>query len=254
MPKARRTLFAVVGMHRSGTSALARVMNLLGPPLPEPLLLGMPDNPLGHWEPLELLDLDTRALAAAGCSWDSGPLERAGDALLADPALRRRATSFLCRCFSRGNLAALVKDPRQTVVLPSWLALADELGIETRIALIFRDPVEVARSLAARDGIAIEAGLDLWRRYNRLGEAYSRGVPRILVDYADLRRDPEAVVARLLPFMGEAGAYDPAAAASVAAGTPRDDAAPRPELPAEVAETSAALKAAAAGDAVVGLG
>ena len=42
----------VVGMHRSGTSAVTRLINMLGVPLTAPgdLLLPQPDNPLGFWE------------------------------------------------------------------------------------------------------------------------------------------------------------------------------------------------------------
>lgn len=244
MPKARRTLYLVLGMHRSGTSALARVMNLLGPPIPEPMLLGMPDNPLGHWEPLELLDIDTKALAAAGCAWDSGPLEDAGEVIAADPALRREAVSFLCRCFAHGNLTALIKDPRQIATLPSWLALAGELGIEAKAALVFRHPLDVARSLEARDGIPLDRAFDLWRRYNGMAEAYSRGLPRIVVDYDDLAATPDAVVARLLAFMGEDGAFDEAAAASIAA-RPSAIGLDISALPAEAAKTYALVKSAA---------
>ncbi len=253
MPKARlgarRTLFAVIGMHRSGTSALARVMNLLGPPLPEPLLLGMPDNPLGHWEPLELLDLDTKALAAAGCTWHSGPLEAAGGILAADPALRRQAVSFLCRCFSRGNLSALIKDPRQTATLPSWLEIARELGIEVKVALIFRNPVDVAQSLNARDGLAIAEGFDLWHRYNQLGEAYTRDTPRIVVDYEDLRASPDVVVDRLVNFMGDTATFDQAAAQSVApsASARRAGTDAAGDISAEIAEAFETLQVLAKG-------
>lgn len=235
-------------MHRSGTSALARVMNLLGPPMPEPLLLGMPDNPLGHWEPLELLDLNTKALAAAGGSWDVGPFEAAARTIADTPSLRRAATSFLCRCYSRGNRTALLKDPRQTVTLPSWLELAEALGIGVRIAFIFRNPVEVAQSLKTRDGIGLEAGLELWMLYNRLGEAYSRGVPRIFVDYDRLRRSPEEVIGDLLTFMDGNGAFDEAAVHAVAreGSSHRAPDAWAAAAPADVAKAYASLQAAAA--------
>ena len=46
----------VLGMHRSGTSALARVIDLLGVPVADDgLLAPSEDNPAGYWEPLDLV-------------------------------------------------------------------------------------------------------------------------------------------------------------------------------------------------------
>jgi hypothetical protein len=160
--------------------------------------------------------------------------------------------SFLCRCFSRGNLTALVKDPRQTVVLPSWLEIARELEIEVKVAFIFRSPLDVAESLNARDGIALEEGLDLWARYNGLGEAYTRDVPRIVVDYDEVRTSPDTIVARLLDFMGEAGVFSEAAAGSIAVEARRQSA--RGDglgsVKPEVRDVYAALQGATAPDAM----
>jgi len=40
----------ILGMHRSGTSAAARAVNLLGVDLGAPLLPPRDDNPVGCWE------------------------------------------------------------------------------------------------------------------------------------------------------------------------------------------------------------
>jgi hypothetical protein len=47
---ASRHLILVAGMHRSGTSALTRAINLAGVPLPNDLKGASPNNQDGFWE------------------------------------------------------------------------------------------------------------------------------------------------------------------------------------------------------------
>ncbi len=64
----------VVGMHRSGTSALTGALGRLGLALPAAgdLVAGRYDNPV-HYESKALNDLDDAILAAAGGSWSAPP-------------------------------------------------------------------------------------------------------------------------------------------------------------------------------------
>jgi len=50
----------VLGMHRSGTSAMACVVNLLGAEIGGNLLAAVPNNPKGFWEHCEILELNRR--------------------------------------------------------------------------------------------------------------------------------------------------------------------------------------------------
>ena len=70
MDAAKRRVVLILGMHRSGTSAVARVVNLLGAALPKKLLEAAPGNEAGHWEPIELVSLHDRMLAEAGSRWE----------------------------------------------------------------------------------------------------------------------------------------------------------------------------------------
>jgi hypothetical protein len=58
----------VVGMHRSGTSATTRVLNLFGLSLCEEkdLWLSLPGNETGYWESSSLSRFNERLLTAAG--------------------------------------------------------------------------------------------------------------------------------------------------------------------------------------------
>ena len=68
--EARKQALVVLGMHRSGTSALARVLNLCGAFLPDnrrPAKLN--NNDKGFWESEEIIQLNERLLKAMGASW-----------------------------------------------------------------------------------------------------------------------------------------------------------------------------------------
>ena len=91
-------LVCLTGMHRSGTSLLARVASLLGVDLGAPdVLMGPgPDNPAGYWENRAIKELDDELLAHLGGAWDQPPLLESGWPL--DPGLdpfRERALEDL---------------------------------------------------------------------------------------------------------------------------------------------------------------
>jgi hypothetical protein len=59
----------VMGVGRSGTSALVRVLNLLGAALPSETLGAGSGNERGHWEPLSILALSEEILSVHGSDW-----------------------------------------------------------------------------------------------------------------------------------------------------------------------------------------
>src|ERR1700722_9316263 len=64
------TALIVLGMHRSGTSALTGVLHHLGVALGERLMPTSPDNPRGYWEHNDIVDVDHRLMATFGRTWD----------------------------------------------------------------------------------------------------------------------------------------------------------------------------------------
>src|SRR6266516_961451 len=66
-----RRAILVVGSHRSGTSALARVLNLIGCDLPKHVMPPLvASNELGFWEPEWVVRAHEDFLAKIGSSWD----------------------------------------------------------------------------------------------------------------------------------------------------------------------------------------
>src|SRR5271170_2950788 len=192
-----RVALLVVGMHRSGTSALARTLSLLGAELPRNLYPPNKHNPTGYWESTEWIDLHDELLSAHGLSYDS-PLSLPAAALTPEglAPFRARLAGILRREFANSRLF-VAKDPRACRLQPLWDAALADAGFTARYIIIVRHPIEVARSLAVREDMARETALLLWTRHILEIERASRGKPRIFVSYDALLADWRSVANRI---------------------------------------------------------
>jgi GT2 family glycosyltransferase len=192
-----RRAIIVTGMHRSGTSALTRVLGLRGVSLPIRTAAPLPDNETGFWEPKEVVVIHDEMLAAAGSSWHD----------LSDfPA--SWLTSDYARPFKDRLVAAVredfadapifvVKDPRICRLVPLWLSILEEVGAAPLFVLPIRNPLEVAASLKERNGFPEAKSLLLWLRHVLAAERDTRGLPRSFVAYDRLLRDCRGTVERI---------------------------------------------------------
>jgi len=182
-------------MHRSGTSALARILNLLGVSLgPEDgLMTPQPDNPTGFWESRAVARFNERLLEEVGGSWDRPPTITPGWAALPDLDERRREiVALLASVRSDAAGCHAVKDPRLAITLPLW----GQVAPPERVIVTIREPLAVCQSLHRRNGIPFERGAELWLRYVQ-GAIDDHELPTVIVDYADLVTRPRAVVRSL---------------------------------------------------------
>ena len=196
-------------MHRSGTSALTRMLSLLGAGLPRNLYAEKLGNETGHWESEPAIRLNDQILDQAGCGVNDvhGP----SDAWLESPAAQafvEKLTSLIVDEFGASPLIVL-KDPRIALVFPLWRAALASLDIRCVAAIISRNPVEVALSLAKRQHAAgdrqpwpLERGGLLWLRYNLAAEQHTRFVDRSFCGYAGLLNDWRALARRLGEELG----------------------------------------------------
>lgn len=179
----------IAGMHRSGTSALARVANLRGADFTGELMPPRGENTEGFWEAIEIVATHEKILESVGSSWhDLFPIP-AGS--LDSPEVEGAIASLhelVKEAFLSSNLL-LIKDPRLCRLLPIWHRLADVESFELRIILPFRNPLEVAASLKARDDIPEQDGLILWLRNVLEAERESRGSKRSFTSYDGLLDD-----------------------------------------------------------------
>jgi hypothetical protein len=187
----------VLGMHRSGTSALTGLLSLHGLALPQDMLAGKPENPLGFFESTGIVRFDDRVLAAVGSSWhDPSPLP---DPLLPPEALERHVeeAAAILRCQWPDEAPFIMKDPRLCRLLPVWLPALARTGARPIAILAIRNPLEVAQSLAIRNSIGQPDAHRLWLAHVLAAERDTRRIPRAVVHYDDLLRDWRAVLAGL---------------------------------------------------------
>ncbi len=178
---------------------IARLLNLCGLDLgaKEQLMGANANNAMGHFEHTGFLEINNALLKCLGGSWDNPPLlNRDWEA---DPALRDLAdqAETLISTFS-GSRCWGWKEPRTTLLLPFWQRLLPNL----RCIICVRSPLEVARSLAERDGLSIPAGAHLWYQYTRAAMMHTEDHPRILSFYEDYFCAPLAELNRVGKFVG----------------------------------------------------
>ncbi|PJK09220.1 hypothetical protein CO608_06930 [Lysobacteraceae bacterium NML08-0793] len=179
----------VLGMHRSGTSAVTRLLNLCGVYLGSDLMPAGDDNPLGFWEHAAAVEIHEALLAELGMAWDD--VRPMPEGWLASAAARRAAekiASLIEREFAGHSLWGL-KDPRLCRLAPLWIEQLQRQGIESSALLVSRDPLEIAQSLYKRNQIPLPVGELLWARYMGEAEAASRGLRRSFIGYQQILQD-----------------------------------------------------------------
>ncbi|KGP64018.1 hypothetical protein EP47_03600 [Legionella norrlandica] len=173
-------------MHRSGTSALTRVLNLLGCDLPNNLLGANTSNELGHWESIPINRLNDRILDSAGSHWqDWAEFNKGWFHSPKAMSFQEEAINLLQEEFMGSKLFAL-KDPRICRLAPFWLNVLGKMNIQPLIVFCHRNPLEVAASLQKRNGLEQPFGHLLWLRYVLDAEQISRNQPRFFISYDQL--------------------------------------------------------------------
>ena len=187
----------VLGMHRSGTSAVTGMLSRLGADLPKTLMPANACNPQGYGESVPLREFHDRLLASAGSSWhDFAPFNKEW---LDSPVAESFAAELrdLVTTEFDGSHLIVVKDPRISRFVPFWLKQLDALNIAPRIVICLRNPIEVAASLDRRDGLSLASSLLLWLRHMLDAEAATRTLVRAVVRYEDLLTDWRGIADRL---------------------------------------------------------
>jgi hypothetical protein len=189
---------AVVGMHRSGTSMVAKLLQQAGLNLGDEADLMPPaeENPEGFYEHLEFVRLNNEVLNVAGAGWDCPPAAGFNwhdDAL---DSFRERARSLASQLEER--LPWGWKDPRTSLTLPFWRGALGPL----QIVAVVRNPLEVVISLNRRNGFSFALGLTLWQIYAERILEDTSPAERLVTHYDSYFLEPEQEITRVLAFLG----------------------------------------------------
>lgn len=196
-------------MHRSGTSAVTRLISLLGlhTPPEEDLVQPSAKNPKGYWESESLVAFNERLLRTIDCDiscpvalepgWEHDPRLT---------PLRDEARHVFREVFPRSPW--VWKDPRHCLTFAFWRSV---LEVDPVVVLVNRNPLEItASALRVRREQGKVYALALWERYLRQGLAQVTGLPVLVADYARVLSAPLAWCEQTNAFLTGAGV--PAAA------------------------------------------
>ena len=192
-------MIIILGMHRSGTSALAGMLHSAGINLGEVFMSPLPENPKGFFEDLRIQGVNKKIIKSIGKDWNDVPtikdLERVPKQVL---QLIPQAYNYFQSQFKTWAW----KDPRLCLTFPLWAKI---LPLEeVHVLFVVRHPMSVAISLQTRNQMPIEEGLELWRTYNlRITELLQRyQLPFTFVRYELLIKNPKDVQNILEHHMG----------------------------------------------------
>ena len=189
----------LLGMHRSGTSATARVLGLMGAWIGEAAELLPPhpkDNPTGYWERIDVVVANEELLRGNGYDWDHVAGFDAGHVDAETLSTLHGRINTILDHMKAVSSPWLIKDPRLCLLLPLWRSqLADPKAV-----VVVRDPRAIARSLldTHRGVYTSHFLLALWEKYMHCMLADLRGQQVLFVDHAQLLADPHAEAVRLL--------------------------------------------------------
>ena len=203
-PSDKRTALVVLGMHRSGTSAVSGALSYFGYAQPSDPARPQPDNPKGFWELRGIVRLNRTILDALGGTWSKpGPFLLEGQGTRES---REQLEQAIWNRFGDDAIAALrnaypgegpvvLKDPRVNLFLPLWQRALDLAGFSPRFILVHRHPLEVAASLRERNRLGLRQSLLLWEQYNLAAMELCRSnVPIAVFSFDDFLQNPQTTL------------------------------------------------------------
>ena len=196
-PKKKR-IIAVIGVQRSGTSAITKGIEVLGVNLGEFYghnITGA-DNEKGYFEDLEISLADISMLNSMGYTWDNPVLPVFdGNVEQVLSAFYPIAANIVQRRFESTNLFGF-KDPLISRLLPFWNEVFKNAGADVSYIIACRNPLSTAKSMQKRDGFDIVKGCYIWLGAVTASLIHTAGYNRIVVDYDELIKDPEKQLRR----------------------------------------------------------
>jgi hypothetical protein len=209
----------ITGMHRSGTSATARLLAHAGLDLGADLLAPSLDNTLGYYEDLQFCNLNIELLSAGAAGREELDPSWAFPELL-DPTRYAPIVPELAAALAERRATGVpwgFKDPRTAILLDLYAKLVPD----ARYLFVYRSPWEVLtslltttlRPLQGRADVAVRA----WCSYNERILAFCERCPdRTVLVHVDAIGERAAEVIALVNAQaapGTAGALDAGASA-----------------------------------------
>ncbi|ACV64803.1 glycosyl transferase family 2 [Desulfofarcimen acetoxidans DSM 771] len=193
-----KKLIVVLGMHRSGTSAVTRGLQVLGVELGNRLMPPLEgNNDKGFFEDMDLYALNVEMLQSLGIDWHYlAPVEASDVDVLRKKGYFLRATELLRQKVCDVPVFGF-KDPRVAKLLPFWKEVFIHCQFELGYILAVRHPLSVFKSLEKRDGFTSEKSYMLWLEHILTSLSGIEGYRCVPVDYDRLMHVPERELQRI---------------------------------------------------------
>ena len=201
-----RPLIAVIGMHRSGTSAVAGALARVGFDMGSNLMPPSPANPRGYYESVEVVRTHDRLLRMLASGWDSAEELPDGWGNSVHYAVARSALASWLSTI-KGPLAA-VKDPRMCRLYPLWRDVASDTDSKLIPLVIRREPRAILDSLVKREGWERTQAQDLLRTYSIGIDQWLAHEGAHVVELSDLMENPRYALRELRGVATDAWADD----------------------------------------------
>ncbi|NRF95752.1 glycosyltransferase [Paenibacillus frigoriresistens] len=200
-----KKIVVVLGMHRSGTSALTRGIIELGAFPGNNLYQHRESNELGHFENNEIININEMMLSDLDYSWhsiDKFFVDTIGNTIeVLNTKYFRRARMIIENLLNQSGFI-VIKEPRVMILLPFWIQVFSDFEpeVEVQYVYIHRNYEDVLRSLIKRDGYTSDYAENMILLYNYSMFKYLNQ-NFYAVCYANLLDEPYSVLQGLSKFL-----------------------------------------------------
>lgn len=151
------TMLLVLGVHRSGTSVTARLLECLGAKNSDRLMEPSERNPRGYFEDIDVYNFnEKKLLPRLGHYWHSIQFIDWSAINGAERSeLELQAVEIIQKNYTNPNSLFVLKEPRISILMPFWISVLQRAGFNIKVACSIRDPLSVARSMSKGEGLTI---------------------------------------------------------------------------------------------------
>jgi hypothetical protein len=176
-------LVFVLGMHRSGTSAITGMLAQAGFTAPTDLIEASMVNPKGFWESISINNLNEDLFQQMESHWSSSlPLPAGWSESISAREWRSSLIKIISEAFGGAELPT-IKDPRFCILIFGLIPWLESRLIDASFIIPVRNPIEVCNSLLQAQGTELGTALRLWIKSVFMSELATRGYRRKFISF-----------------------------------------------------------------------